>query len=458
MRRTGLSPLVSLVVYTAIIVAAVGVVINFATPVIDRMRDTAAIDSSVDTLTQLDQRIRSVAAEGEFSSRTTTLRFQRGQYKFDNETGRLFYEIDTTSNIISTHSSFQRGPVLLSADADVSVTRSSVNGTNCYMMENTYLKACIRALNESFDASHHQRLAGFWRMNTGTGQTVNDSSRFDQDGTRGPGDTAENADPTWTGGIQGDGLEFDGSDDVVNVSGHVVEDTAVTVAAWVNTTASSGDHAAVSIGDYVLLRGVAGGGAGEALYYDGDTWQTTSFSTAVNDADWNHIAYVLRPAADEQAVYVDGRLDGSTTHTANVSFDGDLYADTTIGANASGTAEHWNGDIDAVRVYNRSLTQQEVEWLSLQRGDLDYINTSELLVSYENTVTGTDLDPTVTVQVNQKNGTSHGTGHTSVDRIGPKLGIGRVTATVNSDYGLDYDVHFDLLSGADFLKIEVKER
>ncbi|MDY6761976.1 MAG: LamG domain-containing protein [Candidatus Nanohaloarchaea archaeon] len=455
--RSGVSALISLVIYTGIVVAAVGVVLNVGGPVLDRMQDTAAIQSSIDTLTGLDEQIRSVAAEGTYSSRTATLRFQRGQYRFDNETGELYYRIETGSNFISSHSAFQRGPVLISADADVSVTRSSVNGTNCYMMTNQYLEACIRALNQSFDASNYQQLVGLWQMDAGSGQYVNDTSQYGNTGTRGASSSGESSDPTWVDGRHEQGLEFDGSDDYVNVSGHVTEGPAVTVTAWVNTTAG-GTRTAVSVGDYVLLQPVVNGGAGEAKFYDGSGYHTTSFSTAVNDAAWHHVAYVLRPAQDEQAVYVDGDLDTSTTYTANVSFDGDLAADTTIGANASGTSGNWKDEIDSVRVYNRSLTGQEVEWLALAEADLDYINTSELLVHYKNTKMGTDLDPTVEVKVNEKNATEVGTGYTTAERLGPNLGRGRVTATVNSDYGLDYDAHFDLLSGADFLKVEVNDQ
>ncbi len=455
--RTGLSPLVSAVTYTALIVAAVGIALNVGMPIVDRMQDTAAIENSIDALTDLDAQIRRVAAEGRFSSRTQTLRFQRGQYQFNNETGRLYYEIDTESNLISTHSAFERGPVLISADADVSVTRSSVNGTNCYLMENVYIEACVRAINQSFDADNHANLAGFWRMDA-SGQHVNDSSRYGNDGTLGSSTSSESADPARVDGIHEDALEFDGSDDFVNVAGHVVEENAVTVTAWVNTSTSTGDRTAVSIGDYVAVQPVTGGDAGEAWFYDGSGFQTTSFSTRVNDSSWHHVAYVLKPAADEQEVYVDGTLDASTTHTENVSFNGDLDADTAIGANASGSSGFWTGHIDSVRVYNRSLTADEVEWLSLQQGDLDYINTSKLLVHYENTEINTDLDPTVEVKVNNRNGTEHGTGHTSAERLGPNLGRGRVTATVNSDYGLDYEAHFDLLSGSDFLKVEVEEQ
>ncbi|MFB6294265.1 MAG: LamG domain-containing protein [Candidatus Nanohaloarchaea archaeon] len=454
--RSGVSALVSLVIYTGIVVAAVGIVLNVGGPILKRMQDTAAIQSSVDTLTQLDDTIRSVAAEGTFSSRTATIRFDRGRYLFDNETGELYYQLETSSNFISSHSSFQRGPVLISADAEVSVERSSVNGVTCYMMTNQYLEACVRALNQSFDTADHNQLAGFWKMDAGSGQDVNDSSQYGNDGTLGGSGSSESSDPAWVDGINGEGLSFDGSDDYASIGGHVVESQAVTVAAWVNTSTSSGDRTAVSIGDYVLLQPVTGGGAGEARFYDGSSFHTTSFSSAVNDGAWHHVAYVLRPAADEQEVYVDGTSDGTTSVTANVSFNGDLNADTAIGANASGSSG--NGYIDAVRVYNRSLTDEEVEWLAMQEGDTSYINTSELLVHYKNTETGTELDPTVEVKVNQKNGTDVGTGYTAAERLGPNLGRGRVTATVNSDYGLDYQTHFDLLSGSDFLKIEVQEQ
>ncbi|MDY6769702.1 MAG: LamG domain-containing protein [Candidatus Nanohaloarchaea archaeon] len=455
--RAGVSALVSMVIYTGIVVAAAGIALNVGAPIIDRMQDTAAITNSIDFLRQVDAQVEEVTTEGQYSAREVRLTFDRGRYVFDNTTGELSYKIDTTSNFIAAHAAQRRGNLLISSEADVSVRESSVNGTDCYMMENQHLKACVRKLPKGFDPANHPELAAFWRLDEGSGQWANDSSQYGTDATLGADATSGADDPAWTAGVHGEALQFDGSDDAVNASRLAATSPQLTVTAWVNASPVSGDRAAVSVGDYAVVEPVSGGGAGAARYWTGSGWESTSFSTAVDDASWHHVAYVVDSAHDEQRVYVDGALEATTTHTANLTFDNALHNWTTLGVNASG-GEHWSGDIDAVRVYNRTLTGEEVEWTYLQRGDVNHINTSELLVSYHNKDLDTDLDPTLTVLANGRETTITGTGHATAERLGGTLGRGRVTATVKSDYGLNYDIHIDLLSGADFLKVSAVGR
>ncbi|MFB6166979.1 MAG: LamG domain-containing protein [Candidatus Nanohaloarchaea archaeon] len=447
----GVSPLISMVFYVAVIVSAIAIVMGVAMPTLERMQETAAIQGSMNTLQTIDQMVRSVASEGKYSTRTTTLRFGRGQYVFDNETGELYYRIDTTSNIVSTHTSVKRGPVLLSANADVSLNTTEINGIDCYMMTNQYLEACIRKIDQDFDPE--PTMEAFWKLDRGSGQEVVDSSEHANNGTLGDSTASETSDPSWVGGIESTGLSFDGGDHV-QVPGLATTSTTVSVTAWVKTSAA-GDRTVVSIGDYVVLRGVVNGGSGEALYYDGTGYRSTSFSTNISDGTWHHLAYVVNSSSNEQRVYVDGSLEGSTSHAADVSYTG-LGSDTYIGAETDGS-NRWDGTIDDVRVYSRELTGEEVHWNFLQEGDVDYINTSELLVHYRNTVLGRDLDPEVSVELNNHTSTRYGTGYTDPERTGQSLGRGRVTATVRSNYGFDYQVHFDLLSGSDFLKVEADD-
>jgi hypothetical protein len=62
-------------------------------------------------------------------------------------------------------------------------------------------------------------LVGYWNFEEGTGQTANDSSDSNNDGTLGAASSAGSDDPTWTSGKVGNGgaLEFDGSADYVDL-------------------------------------------------------------------------------------------------------------------------------------------------------------------------------------------------------------------------------------------------
>lgn len=140
----GISPLITYLVVIGMVIASVSLVLTQGLPLLEKLQDTAAIESSIDTLVQLDTAIRRVAAGGQYTTQEFTIRNQRGEFHFDEEQNAIYYEIESNSDIISTHASRQIGPVTLSANTDVNVFNTTVDGTPCYMMENQYLRACIR--------------------------------------------------------------------------------------------------------------------------------------------------------------------------------------------------------------------------------------------------------------------------------------------------------------------------
>ncbi|MCJ7450814.1 MAG: hypothetical protein MUP58_03680, partial [Candidatus Nanohaloarchaeota archaeon QJJ-9] len=84
------------------------------------------------------------------------------------------------------------------------------------------------------------------------------------------------------------------------------------------------------------------------------------------------------------------------------------------------------------------------------------ISTSELLVYYYNKKLEREETPELNVEINEVDSTSKGTGYTFPEQIGRTLGKGRVTANIETDYGINYTIHFELLTGSDFLSIEVE--
>lgn len=146
--RRGVSVLVSAVIYTAIIVGGIALVLAAGLPVIENMRDSAAVDQAQNFLSELDGVIQEVAAEGEGSARTVSLSFSRGEYVVDAEENEIRYELTTGADIIDPHSTQQVGNLLLTSEADAELFETSVDGTGCYMMESEYVQACIRNISE----------------------------------------------------------------------------------------------------------------------------------------------------------------------------------------------------------------------------------------------------------------------------------------------------------------------
>lgn len=140
----GQSSTVSAVVITAVTISAVGVVLNVANPAIDRARDAAAVEQATTFMNELDDTIRATASEGQGSTRTVSLNFDRGEFYINTTTDTISYNLDTTSEPISPQSRTEVGDVILASNADVKVSKATRNGKDCYLMENEVVEACIR--------------------------------------------------------------------------------------------------------------------------------------------------------------------------------------------------------------------------------------------------------------------------------------------------------------------------
>jgi hypothetical protein len=80
----------------------------------------------------------------------------------------------------------------------------------------------------------------------------------------------------------------------------------------------------------------------------------------VADNQWHHVAGVYDGTAG--IIYIDGVLDVAQAATGQINAsDFDLY----IGENAQATGRYWNGLIDDVRLYNRALSQMEIQQIIL---------------------------------------------------------------------------------------------
>jgi hypothetical protein len=80
-------------------------------------------------------------------------------------------------------------------------------------------------------------LVGYWKLDEGSGTIASDSSGNGHDGTI-------EGDPQWVAGMYGQALDFDGTDDYVDIglgAGDYFStlNSGLTVAAWINRASSS---------------------------------------------------------------------------------------------------------------------------------------------------------------------------------------------------------------------------
>ncbi|PSG98907.1 MAG: hypothetical protein BRC29_02140 [Nanohaloarchaea archaeon SW_7_43_1] len=146
----GVSQVATSAIYIGVTVSAISVALTAGVPALENMQDAASVRQAQSFMQELDSNVQTVVTEGEGSTRTVSGEFDKGEIYFDNDTKTLIYELETNADVISPQTTAGEGNVLLSSSADVNVSETTVGGTNCYMMENEHIKACIKKIgNES---------------------------------------------------------------------------------------------------------------------------------------------------------------------------------------------------------------------------------------------------------------------------------------------------------------------
>ncbi|MFA6039459.1 MAG: LamG-like jellyroll fold domain-containing protein [Candidatus Peribacteraceae bacterium] len=206
-------------------------------------------------------------------------------------------------------------------------------------------------------------LVGYWPFHEGQGTTAVDGSGQGNNGTLN-GTTGANNRPQWTTGQVGMALDFDGTDDYVNVPDTNVLDIAgdLTVCAWLYPrTMTVSAHPLQKYGgstaaNFRLYRTAAG----STYFYAtrGGVWGSISSSYTVAASTWSHICLSYEATRGGQ-LYVNGIARGSRAGGGALT--------TTSSALRIGGNTYYNGLIDEVRIYNRALSAEEVAALAQGR-------------------------------------------------------------------------------------------
>jgi hypothetical protein len=200
-------------------------------------------------------------------------------------------------------------------------------------------------------------LVAWWKLDEGAGTHAIDWSGHGHHGTL-QGDVLQ------VDGYDGGALQFDGSGDYVTMDGYkgILGTRARTVTAWVKTT-STATGEIVGWGPNVAsqrmeLRIDAGRLRGE---HQGGNVQG---STNLTDGGWHHVAVTLREnitvSYPDVKLYLDG-VDDTIPTTDPDAFNTVAGNDVRIGSRPSNNDRFFTGLIDDVRIYDKELTQQELE-------------------------------------------------------------------------------------------------
>jgi len=200
-------------------------------------------------------------------------------------------------------------------------------------------------------------LVGYWRMDRESGNVI-DYSGEGNDGT------PENGVSRGVNGtFSTQSFDFDGADDYIDTGkSDNVQTDDFSLSLWMNpdTRPSSGQR----------LVNKDSSGNGWSLSY-GDPGQgrlrffvrgmdNVSLDTPdlINAGNWYHLTAVFDNSNNNRYIYVNGKRQASNTDdTGSPSTNGDSIA---LGAEADNEI-HYDGKLDEVRIYNRSLSGSEVE-------------------------------------------------------------------------------------------------
>ncbi|NUP21889.1 MAG: glycoside hydrolase family 2, partial [Streptomyces sp.] len=168
---------------------------------------------------------------------------------------------------------------------------------------------------------------------------------------------------SWTPGVSGSALKFDGQKQYAETAGPVVDTSgSYSVAAWVRldqlpgnyATAVSQDSRATANSFYLQY-----GHGNFAFSTPGE--RRAQVATAVETGRWYHLVGVRDATTNEIRLYVDGKLAATTTGGAAYPSTGGL----TVGrAHWGGSnVDFWNGAVDEVHAFDKALSAEEVSGL-----------------------------------------------------------------------------------------------
>lgn len=205
-------------------------------------------------------------------------------------------------------------------------------------------------------------LVGYWDFQEGAGDKAYDKSGNGNHGT------LTNMDPNtdWVDGQIGQALDFDGSDDYVDCG----SDSSITNindeftgSAWIHREGGDEGDRVISIRDDSNNRGYILSGKGVEFFES-----TGNKHDLVNDSwaalnEWYHIVAVKEDTETQSIIkiYKNGELLDSVSET---KWDIGSSDDSAImGSDPCNSLHLFNGQIDEVRIYNRALSDSEIERL-----------------------------------------------------------------------------------------------
>jgi hypothetical protein len=209
-------------------------------------------------------------------------------------------------------------------------------------------------------------LLAWYPLDDGAGSTAADSAPTPHNGTLVNG-------PTWTSGMVGGALSFNGTNSYVDIAFVPAFDLTgdLTLSAWIDAAATDGIRRIIA-----LPRGATGGleqyavmlNSGALQFWLGgssgnDTFISTPYSTT---GAWHFVAATV--SGSFMSLYVDGVPAVTGSFSGSASRVGHVDGNLAIGRFSDTYPQVFSGAIDDVRLYGRALSDAEIHQLYLATG------------------------------------------------------------------------------------------
>lgn len=212
-------------------------------------------------------------------------------------------------------------------------------------------------VSNQYGQVNHGQLTGYWKFNEGIAGTAGDSSGNGLDGTI--------TGTSWSNGVNGYALTFDGNDSVAVADDNKLDFyDKLTISFWINASAYPDGYAGYPIkknsnttdANFVCYYFGTTAGAYQGkigfLANAGTTWKAISQYVTIQQNQWVHVALTYNSINGGQ-LYLNGIATGSRTGSGILSVNAaDLIIGTAI-----------KGKLDEISIYNRELTANEIKGL-----------------------------------------------------------------------------------------------
>lgn len=209
-------------------------------------------------------------------------------------------------------------------------------------------------------SSLNQGVVGHWKLDQESAQ----SSTVTADSTGHANHGTISGNPTYTTdrmGTANAAMNFDGSGDFVQIPESSLWDFGtgdLAVSFWFNTSYGSREHALnIGTSSANISFDFNDGEYGTWVYWMSGGSPYVRTTTSYNDGNWHHL--VFRRGSGTAELIIDGISKGTRADSTNIQLSGDLV----IGAGSAVGWMPWNGKLDDIRVYNRSLSDAEIQKL-----------------------------------------------------------------------------------------------